>query len=100
MGCPEKYYKKSLQKFAFTMNHYEDKLKATRLLNNDDIDLLEKEILTKKNEMTEREFYFEAGRIYELVLNEADENDGCDGLNACISGLGSFMSFVGVEDED
>ena len=41
----------------------------------------------------------DAGRVFEKVLTEADENDGCDGLNACLGGLNRFQKFIGVKYE-
>ena len=61
-------------------------------------DKLEKFILEKKNTCNEKQFYYDAGRTVEYVLNEADE-EGCDAFNACIGGLNMFDSFIGLEDD-
>ena len=52
----------------------------------------------KKKIYNEKQFYYDAGRTVEYVLNEADE-DGCDAFNACIGGLNMFDSFIGLEDD-
>lgn len=100
MGSPEKYYKMSLQKFAYALNFDTDKLKSDVLLKENDEEILEQEILDCKNKIDQSEFYFYAGRVYGEILIDTENNDGCDGFNACIGGLNMFMTFIGLKDEE
>ena len=97
MGCPDIYYLQALQYMAHCLNYSKDKNKAKELSASKNITLLEKEILDWKEKMNTRYFYFDAGRVFEKVLTEADENDGCDGLNACLGGLNRFQRFIGLK---
>ena len=99
MGCPDIYYLKALQYFAHCLNFSSNRDKAKELSQSNNIITLEKEILDCKNKMNTNYFFFDAGRVFEKVLTEADENDGCDGLNACLGGLNRFQKFIGVKYE-
>lgn len=100
MGCPEIYYKSALQCFAHALIRLEDDKLAKELLNEMSDEKLEQFILDKKKIYNEKQFYYDAGRTTEFVLNEADQ-DGCDAFNACIGGLYQFECFIGLEsDED
>ena len=76
--------------------YMEDKKLAKELLEEKSEAKLEKFILDKKKTCNEKQFYYDAGRTSEYVLNEADK-DGCDAFNACIGGLNMFDSFIGLE---
>ena len=78
--------------------YIEDKKLAKELLEEKSEDKLEKFILEKKKTCNEKQFYYDAGRTVEYVLNEASA-DGCDAFNACIGGLNMFDSFIGLEDD-
>ena len=99
MGCPDIYYLRALQYFAHCLNFSSDRQRAKELSTCTSIGKLEKEILDWKNKIDYTEFYFDAGRVFEKVLTEADENDGCDGLNACLGGINSFKKLIGVKHE-
>ena len=94
MGCPSIYYKRALQCFAHALVYMEDKDLAKELSE----EKLETFILNKKKICNEKQFYYDAGRTVEYVLNEADY-EGCDAFNACIGGLNMFDSFIGLEDD-
>ena len=98
MGCPSIYYKRALQCFAHALVYMEDSKLAKELSEEQSEDKLEKFILEKKKACNEKQFYYDAGRTSEYVLNEADK-DGCDAFNACIGGLNMFDSFIGLEDK-
>lgn len=98
MGCPSNYYKYALQCFAHALVYMEDKNLAKELFEEKSEDKLEKFILEKKKTYNKKQFYHDAGRTYEYVLNEADEED-CDAFNACIGGLIIFDSFIGLKDD-
>lgn len=98
MGCPSIYYKSALQCFAYTLVYMEDKKLAKELSEEESEEKLEAFILDKKKICNEKQFYYDAGRTVEHVLNEADE-DGCDALNACVGGLNMFNSFIGLKED-
>lgn len=101
MGCPDRYYKKALQAFAHNLNYFNNKDKASEMFNEANEEVLENEITRWKNSrLPVQNFYYEAGRISELILNNADKYDGCDGFNACIGGVYEFEQFIGVEDDE
>lgn len=98
MGCPDIYYRKVLQCFAHCLNYTKDKKKAALLSQEESCEVLEKEIMQWKNELHTKDFYYQAGLTTEHVLNDADTNDGCDGLNACLGGLNMLEEFIGIEN--
>ena len=98
MGCPSIYYKRALQCFAHALVYMEDSKLAKELSEEKSEEKLEAFILDKKKTYGEKQFYYDAGRIAECVLNEADK-EGCDALNACIGGLYDFECFIGLEDD-
>lgn len=98
MGCPSRYYKRALQYFAHALVYIEDKKLAKELSEEKSEEKLERFILEKKKACNEKEFFFDAGRTYEMVLSETDE-EGCDAFNASIGGLGMFVDLIGLEDE-
>lgn len=98
MGCPSRYYKRALQCFAHALIYMEDKKLAKELSEEKSEEKLEKFILERKETCDVRQFYYDAGRTSEYVLNEADE-EGCDAFNACIGGLNIFDDFIGLKDD-
>ena len=98
MGCPQIYYKRALQYFAHVLVYMEDDKLAKELSEEKSEEKLETFILDKKKICNEKQFYYDAGRTSEYVLNEASK-EGCDALNACIGGLNMFDSFIGLEDD-
>ena len=61
---------------------------------------LEEFILAEKQNVSIEFFCYNAGMASMSVMDDAYENDGCDGFNACICGIGEFEIFVGVFDEE
>ena len=98
MGCQNIYYKRALQCFSHALIYMEDSKLAKELFKENSEDKLEKFILEKKKIYNEKQFYYDAGRTSEYVLNEADE-EGCDAFNACIGGLNMFDRLSGLEDK-
>ena len=96
MGYPSIYYKRALQCFAHALVHMEDSKLAKELLEEKSEERLESFILDKKKICNERQFYYDAGRTAEYMLNEADK-EGCDAFNACLGGLNMFDNFIGLE---
>lgn len=90
MGCPDIYYKRVMKAFLSIFDNAE---------SSDDEYILESEILKYRTLLSEKEFYYNVGRVCEYTLNDAIENDGCDGMNACIGGLIEFEILVGLKGE-
>ena len=65
-----------------------------------DIAKLEEYITNKKNNTSTEEFFYNAGMAFMDTMNYVDKNEGCDGLNASISGLNMFEDFIGLRNED
>lgn len=99
MGCPNMYYKRALQCFAHALIYMENNKLAKELYEEKSEDKLEKFILEKKKTCNEKQFYYDAGRTSEYVLNEADK-EGCDAFNACIGGLNMFDDFIELKYDD
>lgn len=97
MGCPTIYYKQALQSLAYYLTCHNDLKKAKGLYEERDIDRLEKIIIEQKQNLPIQEFFYDAGMAFMRTLNEANQNDGCDGFNACIGGLNMFENFIGLD---
>ena len=93
MGCPDKYYKKALQAFAYSLNYFSDENKAKEMGKEQNEEILEKDIMIWKSKMSEKQFYYDAGKASETVL----ENEGCDEFIDCVGGLTLFDVFIGVK---
>ena len=94
MGNPRRYYKQVLQRFAYSLWIESDKNKAEQLADEESVEKLEDEIKTQKEKANILDFMFDAGIIAGSVLECADRDDGCDGLNACIGGLNEFEDLI------
>lgn len=99
MGCPDIYYKRSLQYFAHAIAFDESVKLAKELREEKSSEKLEEYILSKKTTMAEKDFYYNAGRATQCVFDEAYD-EGCDALNASCSGINAFEYFIGIEDDD
>lgn len=100
MGCPTIYYKEALQSLAYYLTCHTNMDLAKELNEEDDIAKLEKFILKKKQNISTELFFYNAGMASMYTLNDANENGGCDGFNACIGGLNMFDNFIGLEKDD
>ena len=99
MGNPSVYYKRALQCFAYCLA-YEENVRLAKELDQEESDeKLEQFILEKKAKMSEKKFFFDAGRACEATLGEAYQ-EGCDALNASIGGLHEFKCFIGLQDDE
>lgn len=98
MGCPSIYYKRALQCFAHALVYMDNNKLAKELSEEKSEERLEKFILDKKKSNNEKQFYYDAGRTVQAVLNEADK-EGVDAFNACIGGLNMFEDFIGLTDD-
>lgn len=100
MGNPIIYYKKTLQSFAYYLTCRSDMKLAKQLNEERDIAKLEEYITNKKNDVSIKEFFYNAGMAFMDTINYVNKNEGCDGLNASISGLNMFKYFIGLRNED
>lgn len=98
MGNPDIYYKKALKYFVYSLIFVENAKLAEELFEEPSKEKLESIILQKKAQMNEKHFFYVAGRVTQLIIDEAD-NEGCDALNASIGGLNQFEYFIGLESE-
>ena len=99
MGVPELHYIRALQNFAHALA-YDESVKKARQLNEE----ISEEVLTnfifeKKKELSEKEFYYLAGRATQCIIDEADEM-GIDSLNAAAGGIGMFEELIGIEESE
>ena len=100
MGNPTIYYKRTLQGFAYYLTCHSDMKLAKQLNEEKDITKLEEYITNKKNNTSTEEFFYNAGIAFMDTMNYVDKNEGCDGLNASISGLNIFEDFIGLRNEE
>lgn len=98
MGCPSIYYSKALQLFARALHlqvkDFSEVDIADKYLKENNEEKLVEAINSYKEQVTEKRYFFIAGEVSEYVIRDADENDGCDGFNACLGGLNMFEQFV------
>ena len=89
MGCPDVYYKRIL--ILFLRNLGVD-ISVSGLSEDD----LESMVLLEKQNIAEKDFYYEAGSAAVEIMAESIVNDSCDRVNACIGGVVNFEEFIGV----
>ena len=89
MGCPDVYYKRIL--ILFLRNLGVD-ISVSELSE----DNLESMVLLEKQNITEKDFYYEAGSAVTQIITESILNDSCDKVNACIGGVVNFEEFIGA----
>ena len=89
MGYPDMYYKRIL--ILFLKNLGVD-ISVSELSE----DSLESMVLLEKQNITEKDFYYEAGLAVARIMTESIVNDSCDKVNACIGGVVNFEEFIGV----
>lgn len=99
MGCPHMFYKMALQDFAHCLTYMDDTKLAKELSTEESEEKLEQYILQKKEQIEEKEFFFEAGRTFEHVANEAYEM-GNDAMNASLGGLYEFECLIGLRNDE
>ena len=99
MGNSRIYYKKCLQYFAYALASMENRKSAEKFLNETSDEKLEQFILEKKSLMDIRQYYFEAGRATQYMIEEVDRDDTIDGFNAAAAGVSEFMQFLELKGE-
>ena len=99
MGCPHIYYLRALQSFVHALAYMENVKLANELFKESSCEKLESFILSKKKVLSDKEFYYDAGRVSQSIIEEAYQ-EGCDQLNASICGIAEFEEFIGLEEND
>jgi hypothetical protein len=96
MGVPEWHYKRALQNLAHALAYSESPKKARQLNEETSEEVLKQFIFEKKAKISEKEFYYLAGRATQFTIDEADEM-GIDSLNAAACGIGMFEDVIDIE---
>lgn len=99
MGVPEWHYIRALQNLAHALAYNESVKKARQLNEESSEEVLTNFIFEKKKELSEKEFYYLAGRATQCTIEEAYDM-GTDPFNACIGGIGLFEELIGIEESD
>lgn len=97
MGVPEWHYKRALQNLAHGLAYNESPKKARQLNEETSEEVLKQFIFGKKEEISEKEFYYMAGRATQFTIDEADEM-GIDAFNAAAGGICMFEELIGMEE--
>lgn len=99
MGVPEWHYKRALQNLAHALAYKESPKKAKQLNEETSEEVLKQFIFGKKEEISEKEFYYMAGRATQFTIDEADEM-GIDSFNAAACGIWLFEELIGIEEPE
>lgn len=97
MGVPEWHYKRALQNLAHALAYNESVKKAKQLYEETSEEVLKQFIFGKKEEISEKEFYYMAGRATQCTIDEAYD-EGTDAFNAAAGGIGMFEELIGIEE--
>lgn len=95
MGVPEWHYKRALQNLAHALAYKENSKKAKQLNEETSEEVLKQFIFEKKEEISEKEFYYLAGRATQCTINEAYD-EGTDAFNAAAGGIWLFEELIGI----
>ena len=99
MGVPEWHYKRALQNLAHALAYNESVKKARQLNEETSEEVLTNFIFEKKKELSEKEFYYLAGRATQCTIDEA--YDECtDAFNAAVGGIWLFEAFIGIKEPE
>ena len=99
MGVPEWHYKRALQNLAHGLAYNESPKKARQLNEETSEEVLKQFIFGKKEEISEKEFYYMAGRATQCTIDEAYD-EGTDAFNAAAGGIWLFEELIGIEESD
>ena len=95
MGVPEWHYKRALQNLAHALAYKENSKKAKQLNEETSEEVLKQFIFEKKEEISEKEFYYLAGRATQCTINEAYD-EGIDAFNSAAGGIWLFEELIGI----
>ena len=96
MGNPDIYCQKALQYFAHSLIYCDNVKQAKEFLDENNNQKLIDFLQMKKASMSDVNFAFEAGRCYQMILDEASK-EGTDSLNASIAGVDMFLDAIGIQ---
>ena len=99
MGVPDLHYIRALQNFAHALAYKESPRKAKQLNEETSEKVLKQFIFGKKEEISEKEFYYLAGRATQCTIDEAYD-EGTDAFNAAAGGIGIFEEFIEIEEPE
>lgn len=99
MGVPKRHYIRALQNLAHALAYNESVKKAKQLNKESSEEVLTDFIFEKKAEISEKEFYYMAGRATQCTIDEAYD-EGTDAFNAAAGGIGMFEELIGIEESD
>ena len=99
MGVPEWHYIRALQNFAHGLAYDESPKKAKQLNEETSEEVLKQFIFEKKAEISEKEFYYMAGRATQCTIDEAYD-EGTDAFNAAAGGIWLFEEFIEIEEAE
>ena len=99
MGVPEIYYIRALQYFAHALAYNDSVKKAKELQAETSEDILKQFIFQKRTELSDKNFYYLAGRATQCVIDEAYE-EGTDAFNAAAGGIWLFEELIGIEESE
>lgn len=89
------FYLEALQKMAAALYLGRDNELSAEMNKEQSVDRLESIIIELMNNISEREFYYFAGRVTECILIEA-EQEGIDALDACREALIEFYELIDI----
>ena len=99
MGVPRWHYIRALQNFAHALAYNESVKKAKQLNEEPSEEVLKQFIFGKKEEISEKEFYYLAGRATQCTIDEAYD-EGTDAFNAAAGGIWLFEELIGIEEPE
>lgn len=99
MGVPRWHYIKALQNFAHALAYNESPKKAKQLNEETSEEILKQFIFEKQAEISEKEFYYIAGRATQCTIDEAYDM-GTDAFNAAAGGIGLFEELIDIEESE
>ena len=99
IGVPKWHYIRALQNLAHALVYNESPKKAKQLNEETSEEVLTNFIFEKKEEISEKEFYYLAGRATQCTIDEAYD-EGTDAFNAAAGGIGMFEELIGIEESD
>ena len=98
MGVPEWHYKRALQNLAHALAYNESVKKAKQFYEETSEEVLKQFIFEKKAKISEKEFYYLAGRATQCAIDEAYDM-GTDSFNAAACGIWLFEDLIGIGEE-
>ena len=94
MSYSNVYYKESLTVFAYSIARITGVQIESDLFDSEE--KMENFINEGKSILSISQFFYEAGRTCEFILNKANKQDDYDKYKAYIEGLYQFESFIGL----